>query len=105
MEPHAHEAVSITSAQPGRSVDLHRREVRYLISMGIRTVCFVAAVIASGPLRWIFVAGAVLLPYVAVILANTASRRSEAAADPYRPEAAGSLETGHGRGANDDRLV
>ncbi len=43
---------------------------RYLISMGIRTVCVVLAVIVDGPLRWLFVAGAVLLPYVAVVMAN-----------------------------------
>ncbi|MEJ7755724.1 MAG: DUF3099 domain-containing protein [Nocardioidaceae bacterium] len=37
------------------SVDLKARQRRYLISMGIRTVCFVCAVIATGPLRWFFV--------------------------------------------------
>ena len=94
MEPRAHEAVNITSAQPGRSVDLHRRQVRYLISMGIRTVCFIAAVITTGPIRWIFVAGAVLLPYVAVVLANTATNRRSAAAEPHQRESAGRLESG-----------
>lgn len=38
--------------------------------MGIRTACFVAAIIATGWLRWILVAGAVFLPYVAVVIAN-----------------------------------
>lgn len=99
MEPHAHEAVNITSAQPGRSVDLHRRQMRYLISMGIRTVCFVAAVIATGPLRWIFVACAILLPYIAVVFANTARKRTDTKADAYQPEPIASLETGHGRDA------
>ncbi|UPK72955.1 DUF3099 domain-containing protein [Nocardioidaceae bacterium SCSIO 66511] len=100
MDPHAHDAVNITSAQPGRSVDLHRRQMRYLISMGIRTVCFVAAVIATGPLRWIFVAGAVLLPYIAVVLANTASQRRTGSAEPYRRTPAGSLESGTQGDAN-----
>lgn len=99
MEPHAHEAVNITSAQPGRSVDLHRRQLRYLISMLIRTVCFVLAVVASGPLRWVFVACAILLPYVAVVFANTASKRTVVAADVYQPEPLASLETGQQRGA------
>ncbi|UYM04971.1 DUF3099 domain-containing protein [Solicola gregarius] len=94
MDPHAHQAVNITSAQPGRSVDLHKRQMRYLISMGIRTVCFVAAVIASGPLRWGFVVAAVLLPYVAVILANTATQRTTSSGQAYRPDPAGSLESG-----------
>ena len=39
--------------------------------MGIRTVCLALAIfVASGVLRWIFVGLAVVLPYVAVILAN-----------------------------------
>lgn len=100
MEPHAHEAVNITSAQPGRSVDLHHRQMRYLISMGIRTVCFVAAVIATGPTRWVLVAGAIVLPYVAVVLANTASNRTATEAGAYRPEPIASIDSGRGKDAN-----
>jgi len=48
---------------------------RYLLSMGIRTACFVLAVIALGVLHWAVVGwalviGAVILPYIAVVLAN-----------------------------------
>ena len=43
--------------------------------MGIRTVCFVLAIVTTGPLRWILVAAAVFLPYVAVVLANATDRR------------------------------
>jgi hypothetical protein len=68
--------VSITSARPSRSSDIRRRQTRYLFSMAIRTVCFVLAVVTSGPLRWTLVAGAVFLPYVAVVLANATDRRS-----------------------------
>ena len=49
--------------------------MRYLLSMGIRTVCFVLAIVTTGPLRWILVAAAVFLPYVAVVLANATDRR------------------------------
>lgn len=45
--------------------------------MAIRTVCFIGAIIASGWLRWALVAGAVLLPYVAVVMANAGRKRSE----------------------------
>ncbi len=39
------------------------RQRRYVISMAIRTVCFVAAVaVGPGWLRWVLVAGAVFLP-------------------------------------------
>jgi hypothetical protein len=71
--------VSITSARSGRSADIRRREVRYLISMGVRTLCFVGAFFAGGVLRWTLVAGAVFLPYVAVVIANATDRRGAAA--------------------------
>lgn len=54
----------------------HDKRVRnYLISMGIRTVCFVLAVVFTGPLRWICVSLAVVLPYVAVVAANAAQQK------------------------------
>jgi Protein of unknown function (DUF3099) len=49
---------------------------RYALTMGFRTACFVAMVFVEGPLRWVLFAGAVLLPYVAVIVANQANQRT-----------------------------
>jgi len=55
---------------------------RYLVSMIIRTVCFVLAVVAITLLHWtvvgwILVVAAVVLPYIAVVMANaTRSLRS-----------------------------
>ena len=44
---------------------------RYLISMGIRTACVIAAVLSIGHWwTWVFAAGAVFLPYIAVVAAN-----------------------------------
>lgn len=60
----------ITTAQTGLSTEQRARTKRYLISMSIRTACFIAAVVASGWLRWAFLAGAVFLPYIAVVMAN-----------------------------------
>jgi len=53
---------------------------RYLWSMGIRTVCFVLAVVALGVLHWtvvglVLVIAAVILPYVAVVVANATRSR------------------------------
>ncbi len=48
---------------------------RYLVSMLIRTVCVVLVLVVEGPLRWVFIVGAVVLPYVAVILANASGSR------------------------------
>jgi len=75
--------VAITSARPARSVDIHRRQTRYLLSMGLRTICFVLAIVTTGPLRWSFVAGAVFLPYVAVVLANATDRREPVGPTAY----------------------
>lgn len=75
--------VAITSVRPARSVDIRRRQNRYLISMGIRTICFVLAIVTTGPVRWIFVTAAIILPYVAVVLANATDRRGSTGSIPY----------------------
>jgi Flp pilus assembly protein TadB len=61
---------SITTAQSGLSLDQSSRQRRYFISMMIRTVCFILAVLLPSPYRWIALIGAVTLPYIAVIAAN-----------------------------------
>lgn len=74
------EPVRITTAPTSRRDDIDRRRRRYLISMGIRTACFVGAVLAGENwLRWVLVAGAFVLPYVAVVMANAAQPRTEGA--------------------------
>ena len=71
-------AVRITTAATSRNADIAGRQRRYLISMGIRTVCFVAAVIVGhGWVMWVLIVAALLLPYVAVVMANAASSRSD----------------------------
>lgn len=61
---------TITDAQRGLSDEQQGRTTRYLISMAIRTVCVIAAIFTPGWLRWVFIAGAVALPYLAVVIAN-----------------------------------
>ena len=100
--------VRITTAPVSRAAELAARQRRYLISMGIRTVCFVAAVLVGpGPLRWVLVAAAVLLPYVSVVFANAQDTRAdgyllddpgEAASPPELPQGRES-EAGHARPA------
>lgn len=79
------EVHNITDAQASHDVDLAQRMRKYLISMSIRTVCFVLAVIVDGPLRWVFAAAAILLPYVAVVVANAGPKR-QAGHEAYVPE-------------------
>ena len=65
----------ITGARRGVREDVDSRTRRYLISMGIRSVCFVGAVLADGPLRWVLIFLAVALPYVSVVFANAGRER------------------------------
>ncbi|MBA8812913.1 DUF3099 domain-containing protein [Frigoribacterium faeni] len=61
----------ITSLPPSPADDRHARMVRYLVAMGIRIVCIALCFII--PLGWwtlLPVAGAVLIPYFAVVLVN-----------------------------------
>lgn len=68
---------SITSARAPHSQELGRRMRNYAISMGIRTACVLALVLLYPHwTAWLFVPGAVLLPYVAVLLANAGRERS-----------------------------
>lgn len=68
--------VRITTAPASHRDDIDRRRKRYLISMSIRTLCFVGAVlVGSNWVRWVLVAGAFILPYIAVVMANTANPR------------------------------
>lgn len=86
--------VNITSARSSRSDEIKHRQTRYLISMGIRTVCFVVAVLTPSPYRWGFVAAALILPYVAVVIANTSYRREVAGPPGYQPDGNPQLEAG-----------
>ena len=70
------EVARITSAPEPLADDLARRSRRYLIQMSIRVVCFVAAVSVDHWTRWLLLAGAVVLPYVAVVLANAGRERT-----------------------------
>jgi|SRR5689334_8699342 len=72
------EAVRITTASTSANEDVARRQRRYLFSMGIRTICFVGAIlVGSGWLMWTLIAAALVLPYVAVVMANASTTRSD----------------------------
>lgn len=77
------ETVHITSARTSNSADIRGRQNRYLFSMAIRTVCVVLAVVTTGYLRWAFIAGAVALPYVAVVMANAGAKTDPDGPEPF----------------------
>lgn len=76
---------SVTSARSGQRDEIGGRERRYVISMAIRTACFVGAVIAwqtvGAWLGAILFVGAVVLPYTSVILANAGTRAQATGTD------------------------
>ena len=67
----------ITAVQRSRREDLRARQRRYIVSMTIRTICFMLAVATSGWVRWTFAIGALVLPYFAVVIANAARPTEE----------------------------
>ena len=93
MRLHRHDpdVVRITTAPETTGSDISRRQTRYLISMGVRVLCFIGAIVVGpGWVRWVLIAGAVFLPYIAVVMANAASPRIEGApligGDAQRPQ-------------------
>jgi hypothetical protein len=64
----------VTQARRPLSEDIRYRQHRYLIMMGIRTLCFaIAIVLFVAHMRWLILipaVGAIVIPYIAVIFAN-----------------------------------
>ena len=79
----------ITDAEIPLSEEQVGRTRRYLWSMAVRTACFLGAIVAPSPWRWFLAVGALLLPYVAVVMANGGRERSDSlgiAVVDIRPE-------------------
>lgn len=88
--PAGGEVHRITSARSSLQDDIAARNKRYMLQMSTRVVCFVGAVVLDHWTRWILVAGAVFLPYIAVVIANAGREKAtdpgtyvDAAADPW----------------------
>lgn len=68
--------------------------------MTIRTVCFVAACVTAtftkGPLLWFFVVLAVVLPYIAVVIANATNYTIGSLETPDPPAPGRELTGGQG---------
>src|SRR5512134_2006368 len=88
---HRHPVVqSVTTAPESLRDEQAARIRRYLVTMGIRTVCFVlaAATATRGAPWWVwgsFSVLAVVLPYIAVVLANAVRPRIGGQASPVTP--------------------
>ena len=80
----------VTTAGKSAREERRERERRYLVTMGLRVLCFIAAIVlfAAG-LRWegaIAAAGSLVLPWIAVVAANAGPRRTPGQPVLYRPE-------------------
>lgn len=61
---------SLTSIAQSPEDERKSRMIKYTIAMTIRVICIVLAMVVQGWLMWLFFAGAILLPYFAVVIAN-----------------------------------
>lgn len=80
-------AQSATSLPQAPADDADSRFAKYAITMLIRMACFIAmvAITPYGWYTWVLGAGAVFLPYIAVIIANVgADVRRSGPVDPER---------------------
>jgi hypothetical protein len=81
---------AVTGLPASLQEDQRHRMRRYLLSMGIRTACFVAAFITLWVLHWTvigwaFVIAAAILPYIAVVVANATRPRGISTLAPVTP--------------------
>ena len=102
--PHRHHrdepvVQSVTSVPESLAEEQAGRIRRYLVTMGVRTVCFVLAAVTAtkGAPAWLwgsFAVAAILLPYVAVVLANAVRPRLPGSSAPVTPRGDGPEQIG-----------
>lgn len=71
---------SVTNLHSSPEQERKRRMRGYLIAMSVRVVCIILGVVVKGPLMWVFFAGAIFLPYFAVVFANAVGDSTESKA-------------------------
>lgn len=65
---------AITELPPSPDDERRSRMIRYSIAMGIRLVCLIVAVIVPGWWRIVPITLMIVLPYIAVVIANNVNR-------------------------------
>lgn len=63
-------AQSVTNLEQSPEDERKSRMIRYTVAMSLRVVCIVLGVYVSGWFMWVCFAGAIFLPYFAVVIAN-----------------------------------
>ncbi|MFF0154260.1 DUF3099 domain-containing protein [Micromonospora sp. NPDC005203] len=84
MKRQAYQPILITDASRSQDDQLTSRQRRYVLMMGIRVLCIIVGAIlvgANAPLLWLWlplcVLGMVLIPWLAVLLANDRPPKEE----------------------------
>jgi hypothetical protein len=84
MARQAHRPILITDAQESLDKQRHSREIRYLSMMSLRALCLIlgsALAVLQVPLLWLWLIlcglGMVLLPWMAVLVANDRPVKAE----------------------------
>lgn len=63
-------AQSVTSLGQSPEDERKARMIKYTIAMSVRVLCLILGMVVQGWLMWVMFAGAILLPYFAVVIAN-----------------------------------
>ncbi|MCX4773443.1 DUF3099 domain-containing protein [Streptomyces sp. NBC_01260] len=82
------EVFRITGARQGLADDVRGRQRRYVISMSVRTLSVIAAVVLWNVERYVAIVGlalGVLLPYVAVVIANAGRENTPSLPSTFVP--------------------
>ena len=80
--PTSRDAALITTAGRSHSLDLEERQRRYILTMAVRTACFIAFLIVPGWWKVATLIAAAVLPAIAVLLANNVDHRPPATLPP-----------------------
>jgi len=65
------EPQSVTNLEVSPEEERRSRMIRYSIAMSVRMVCIILAILVQGWLMWVCFALAIVLPYWAVVIANS----------------------------------
>lgn len=69
--PTVHSERQLVTTLPDYGKEARTRMIKYSVAMGIRMICIFAMLVVDGWLLVICATGAIVLPYFAMIIANT----------------------------------
>ena len=105
----AKQSSTITSLPRSPDDDRRSRMIKYSVTMGIRLVCVILCIFVRGWWLLLCAAGAVFLPYIAVVLANVVDSRGSQVDRPGsivpvnpRPREPGDSEGSTDEGSTDE---